>query len=104
MLLQELLVDGVMLFGANTPTNTTKAKLVTWRKIAEQISALGVVNRTAEEARLKWKGLRKEVIEKDADIKVTGGGKGKERHIPFEEMIRAVIGERSNLYSGIEGM
>ena len=78
MLLQELLLDGNMLFGANAPTYTTKAKLVTLRKIAEKISALRVVQRTGNEVKLEWKGLRKDVTEKDAVVKVTGGDKVRE--------------------------
>ena len=45
---------------------------------------LEFVQRTGDEVKLEWKGLRKDVIEKDAEVKVTGGGRAKEKHVPLE--------------------
>ncbi|KAK7499100.1 hypothetical protein BaRGS_00009647 [Batillaria attramentaria] len=52
-------------------------------RIAEKTSSIGVAFRTGDEARLKWKGLKKEVTEKDNDCSATGGGRPKTRIIPL---------------------
>ncbi|KAK7486137.1 hypothetical protein BaRGS_00022603, partial [Batillaria attramentaria] len=72
-------------------------------RIAEKTSSIGVAFRTGDEARLKWKGLKKEVTEKDNDCSATGGGRPKTRIIPFEDLVMAVIGEKSSLHNGIDG-
>ncbi|KAK7489767.1 hypothetical protein BaRGS_00018949 [Batillaria attramentaria] len=72
-------------------------------RIAEKTSSIGVAFRTGDEARLKWKGLKKKVTEKDNDCSATGGGRPKTRIIPFEDLVMAVIGEKSSLHNGIDG-
>ena len=102
--LAELQLIGAKLFGANTPQNITKIKATLWQRMAHTISALGVAVRTASELKLKWKGFKKDVIDKDSEVRKTGGGSIKAQFIPYEETIRAIIGEGSALFTGIEGM
>ena len=72
--------------------------------MADKISALGVAVRTASELKLKWKVFTKDVIDKDNEVRKNSGGSIKAQFIPYEETIRAIIGEGSALFTGIEGM
>ena len=43
-------------------------------------------------------------MDKDSEVRKTGGGSIKAQFIPCKETIRAIIGEGSALFTGIEGM
>ena len=72
VLLHELQTEGPTLFSKNTLLHTAKAKAATWQRIADSVSALGHAMLTAEEVRLQWKRLRKDVMEKDREARMTG--------------------------------
>ena len=65
LLLRELQKEGPTLFGKISVTNSTKTKAEIWKRIACSVSALGHAVRTAEDARMKWKGLKRDVFKKD---------------------------------------
>ena len=102
-LLSQLQVEGPTLFSKLSSSNSIKTKAAIWQHIASSVSALGHAVRTSEDVKGKWKGLKREVFEKDREARVTGGGPVRGKLILFEELIREVIGHGSSLFSGIEG-
>ncbi|XP_014669331.1 PREDICTED: uncharacterized protein LOC106810468 [Priapulus caudatus] len=79
---------------------TNKCKNNIWREIAEQISSIGVCERSAEDVKFKWKNLcvaaKKENAMKKKDLKKkTGGG------LITDKIIQ--INEERESWSGIPG-
>ena len=61
------------------------------------------MQRTGDEVKLEWTGLRKDVIEKDAEVKVTGGGRAKEKHVPFDNAKRSAHKSRVLIVIRVKG-
>ncbi|XP_041346654.1 plasminogen-like, partial [Gigantopelta aegis] len=73
-----------------------------WKRITAKISACGVAERTPQEAKEKWRSLKGAVLNKQKRQTKTGGGPP-DKPMPYEDIIVTIIGENSNLYTGIEG-
>ena len=102
VMLEEINIDHRVLFMANTQSVTNKVKARTWQKITEKASACSVAVRSPQEVKDKWRSLKGAVLNKQRQRSKTGGGP-EEKTLPYEEMILAIIGENSTLYTGIDG-
>ena len=102
VLLEEINLEHHMLFMANTQAVTNKVKTDAWRKITDKISACGVAVRSPQEVKDKWRALKGAVLNKQRQQGKTGGGP-EEKPLPYEDLILNIIGENSNLYTGIDG-
>lgn len=83
----------------NTVTNKVKADI--WKNISAKVSAVGVANRSVQDLKDKWRGLKTEAIRRKNSQRDTGGGPP-ERSSPYE-MVMRILGESSALVCGIEG-
>ncbi|XP_041350487.1 uncharacterized protein LOC121369454 [Gigantopelta aegis] len=101
VLLEEISVDHKTLFMANNQTVTNRLKGDIWKRITAKISACGVAERTPQEAKEKWRSLKGAVLNKQKRQTKTGGGPP-DKPVPYEDIIVTIIGENSNLYTGIE--
>ena len=102
VLLEEINLEHHILFMANTQAVTNKVKTDAWRKITDKISACGVAVRSPQEVKDKWRALKGAVLNKQRQQGKTGGGP-EEKALPYEDLIWNIIGENSNLYTGIDG-
>ena len=102
VLLEEINLEHHILFMANTQAVTNKVKTDAWRKITDKISACGVAVRSPQEVKDKWRALKGAVLNKQRQQGKTGGGP-EEKPLPYEDLILNIIGENSNLYTGIDG-
>ena len=102
VLLEEINLEHHVLFMANTQAVTNKVKTDAWRKITDTISACGVAVRSPQEVKDKWRALKGVVLNKQRQQGKTGGGP-EEKPLPYEDLILNIIGENSNLYTGIDG-
>ena len=102
VLLEEINLEHHILFMANTQAVTNKVKADAWRKITDKISACGVAVRSPQEVKDKWRALKGAVLNKQRQQGKTGGGP-EEKPLPYEDLILNIIGENSNLYTGIDG-
>ena len=102
VLLEEINLEHHVLFMANTQAVTNKVKADAWRKITDKISACGVAVRSPQEVKDKWRALKGAVLNKQRQQGKTGGGT-EEKPLSYEDLILNIIGENSNLYTGIDG-
>ena len=103
VLVEEVANDGPWLMAKNNAKITNKKKEARWIEIAIiRVSACGAATRSWIEVREKFKKLRSDVINRQRELKRTGGGKPPPE-IPYEDIILYIIGSGSNLVKGIAG-
>lgn len=81
---------------------TLKKKEMMWKKIADKVNAVGGHGRTVEQLKKRWKDMKAAVLERQRKSTGTGGG-GPLPEVPYEDIIRKIIGENTNLVNGIDG-
>ena len=96
------LLDGVatnreMLMNKLSSEVTNKKKSAVWRFISTSVSACGVAQRTMEEVREKWGGLKKKYIGEQASMMKTGGGPAGPPN-PYSD-----LGRDTELIQGVNG-
>ena len=101
-LLEEIMMERATLFSSFNTTVTIKMKNEKWDRITSAVNACGVALRARQDLRDKWKSLKSDVIAKDKKSVKTGGGPP-DPSLPFEEVIRQIIGQDSNLFEGVPG-
>ena len=81
---------------------TNKKKKEVWREITAKVNAFGVALRTEDDIKKKWKDLKSTVLNSVRDQKKTGGGPPN-RPPPYADIIMNIIGERTDMATGIDG-
>ncbi|XP_076470829.1 t-SNARE domain-containing protein 1-like [Babylonia areolata] len=102
ILLEELQVEHVTLFSSHSATITSEMKKEIWQRITSKVNACGVAVRTLTDLKEKWRALKASVLNKKRDEAKTGGGPAP-APVPYEEVILSIIGDKSNLFSGVTG-
>ena len=81
---------------------TNKKKKEVWREITAKVNAFGVALRTEDDIKKKWKDLKSTVLNSVRDQKKTGCGPPN-RPPPYADIIMNIIGERTDMATGIDG-
>ena len=81
---------------------TVRSKKEAWGRVLRTVNGCGVCARTDEEVKKKWKDLKSAALKEQKDAKGTGGG-APPKETPYKELIFGIIGDCSDLASGIEG-
>jgi len=89
------------LFGALSPFLTKSAKASEWKLVAEEVSKVSSVKRSAKEVKQRWKNM-KSVSKKTLGTKMnlpfmnkTGGGEARDQLSSSEVRMLGIIGESS---------
>jgi len=83
---------------------TARRKKEAWERIQVQVNAVsaGAV-RSVDELKTKWKQLKTNVLKEQTYQGKTGGG-GPMKETPFKDVILTILGDRSEVVHGINGM
>ena len=73
-----------------------------WQFIATTVSACDIVQRTLEEVREKWGGLKKKFVSEQARLAKTGGGPAGPSN-PHGDLIAYILGKDTELIEGVNG-
>jgi hypothetical protein len=92
-LLEELSLEVSVLFSSLSPSISQKRKNVIWGNICTSVNSCGVANRTTQDLKDKWKGLKVAALNRQRDIRKTGGGPPPPP-VPYEELILGIIGKK----------
>ena len=75
-----------------------------WEKVLFNVNSCSSrMVRTYEEIKKKWKDLKAAVMKEQVSQKQTGSG-GPMKETPYKELLLFIIGDRSDVVSGIHGM
>ena len=85
-------------------TLSLKRKEMLWKHIADSVNAIGGNGRSVAVGQVKkrWKDMKSAVIDRQRQSTKTGGGCPLPE-IQYEDIIRRIIGETTNLVNGMEG-
>ena len=83
---------------------TLKRKEMLWKHIADSVNAIGIGGngRSVGQVKKRWKDMKSAVIDRQRQSTETGGGCPLPE-IQYEDIIRRIIGEITNLVNGVEG-
>lgn len=82
---------------------TTRKKKEAWGRVMATVNACGHVKRSEDDVKKKWMDVKSAALREEADQKKTGGG-GPMKDTPYKDLVFAIIGDRSDVVSGIDGM
>ncbi|KAK7485592.1 hypothetical protein BaRGS_00023167 [Batillaria attramentaria] len=104
VLLEEMQMEYATLCSSLSVTITRDSETEIWQRIIEKVNSCGVSLRTTHEVEEKWRALKGSVLNKKREEKKTGEpGEGPApAPVPLEDIL-LIIGEKSNLFSGVTG-
>jgi len=82
---------------------TLRRKNEAWGRVVTAVNAVSLAAvRTVDDCRKKWKDVKAAVLKEQLEMKKTGGG-GPVKESPYKDLVWQIIGDRSDVVSGIEG-
>ena len=101
-LLEGIAVERDAILSKLSNSLTVRKKKDAWGRVLTMVNSCGVCLRVEEDLKKKWKDLKSGALREEGDQKKTGGG-GPAKETPYKELIFTIIGDRSDMVSGIEG-
>ena len=101
-LVEGMVNETVVIMSKLQSSITNKKKKKVWREITAKVNMFGVALRTEDDIKKKWKDLKSTVLNSVRDQKKTGGGPPN-RPSSYADIIMNIIGERTDMATGIDG-